>query len=114
MLNERKLDSGSTWIDLLDPTEEEMDKVASEHGIRVPTRAQLDEIESSSRLAREDDVLYLSMPVATIADDGSIVPSPMGFILSDKLIVTIHFRAPAQHGRGALPAGERKGQGLRS
>jgi magnesium transporter len=91
MLNERKLDSGSVWVDLLDPTAEEMEKVASEYGVRVATRAQLDEIESSSRLAREDDVLYLSMPVATIADDGMIVPSPMGFVLSDKLIVTIHF-----------------------
>jgi magnesium transporter len=91
MLNERKLDSGHIWIDLLDPTQEEMEKVASGHGVHVPTRAQLDEIESSSRLAREGDVLYLSMPVATVAEDGMIVPSPMGFILCDKLIVTIHF-----------------------
>jgi len=91
MLNERKLDSDNAWIDLLDPTPEEVEKVASGYGVRVPTREQLAEIESSSRLSREDDVLYLSLPVATIADDGMIVPSPMGFVLTDKLIVTIHF-----------------------
>jgi magnesium transporter len=91
MLNERKLDLDGVWVDLLDPTVEEMTEVSSRYGVRVPARTQLDEIESSSRLAREDDVLYLSMPVATVADDGMIVPSPMGFILSDKLLVTIHF-----------------------
>jgi magnesium transporter len=91
MLNERKLDSGNAWIDLLDPTREEMEKVASGYGVRVPTREQLAEIESSSRLAREDDVLYLSLPVATVADDDMIVPSPMGFVLTDTLIVTVHF-----------------------
>lgn len=91
MLNERKLDADNAWIDLLDPTPEEIEKVASAYSIRVPTREQLAEIESSSRLAREGDVLYLSLPVATIADDGMIEPSPMGFVLTDTLIVTIHF-----------------------
>ena len=91
MLNERKLDSDNAWIDLLDPTPEEIEKVSSDYRVRVPTRAQLAEIESSSRLGREGDVLYLSLPVATVADDDMIVPSPMGFVLTDTLIVTIHF-----------------------
>jgi magnesium transporter len=91
MLNERKLGLEGNWVDLLDPTEEEAERVSSRYGVRVPSRARLDEIESSSRLAREGDMLYLSMPVATVTDEGMIVPSPMGFILSDRLIVTIHF-----------------------
>jgi magnesium transporter len=91
MLNERKLDSDNAWIDLLDPTPEEIEKVSSQYGIRVPTREQLAEIESSSRLSREGDALYMSLPVATVGDDEMIVPSPMGFVLTDTLIVTIHF-----------------------
>ena len=38
------------WIDLFNPTEEETARVQSEWHIRVPSRAELDEIESSSRL----------------------------------------------------------------
>lgn len=90
MLNERKLASG-VWVDLLDPTEEEMKKVEAEHGLRVPPRKELEEIESSSRLSREGDVLYMNMPVATFDDDGRIVPSPLGFVLSDSVLITIHF-----------------------
>ena len=38
------------WIDLLQPTPEEADRIASEYGLRVPSREALQEIESSSRL----------------------------------------------------------------
>ena len=91
MLTERKLKSDGTWIDLLDPSEEERTRVEKEHGIRVPTRAELEEIESSSRLSRDGDALYMNMPVATLDGDGMIVPSPVGFVLTDKIVVTIHF-----------------------
>jgi magnesium transporter len=91
MMNLHELDSGGTWIDLLDPTAEEMAQVHERYHVRIASRDELDEVESSSRLAREKDVLYLSLPLATVADDGIITPSPMGFVLSDTLIVTIHF-----------------------
>jgi magnesium transporter len=91
MLTERKLKSDGVWIDLLDPSEEERARVEKAHGIRVPARAELEEIESSSRLSRDGNVLYMNMPVATLDGDGTIMPSPMGFVLSDKVVITIHF-----------------------
>ncbi len=91
MLNERKLPSGGAWIDLLDPSPEEARRVEAEHGVRVPPREELQEIETSSRLSREGDVLYMNMPVTTFGGDGRIEPSPLGFVLSDKVLVTIHF-----------------------
>ena len=91
MLTERKLKSDGVWIDLLEPSEEERTRVEKEHGIRVPTRAELEEIESSSRLSRDGDALYMNMPVATLDGDGTIVPSPVGFVLTGKIVVTIHF-----------------------
>lgn len=91
MLKTVKLDSGGVWVDLLDPTPDEMAQVEREHGVRVPPREELAEIETSSRLSRQGDVLFMNMPVATLDGDGMLVPSPMGFILSDKLLVTIHF-----------------------
>jgi magnesium transporter len=91
MMNERKLGAGATWIDLLDPTQEEIDHVQSTYHVRVAPRNELEEIESSSRLSREGDVLYMNMPVVTFDPDGKILPSPLGFVLSDSVVVTIHF-----------------------
>lgn len=80
------------WIDLLEPTEEERTRVEREFGIRVPSRGELEEIESSSRLRVERERLYLSMPLST-EDDGASAPAavPLGFILSPALLVTVRF-----------------------
>jgi Mg2+ and Co2+ transporter CorA len=53
MLRERKLEGGGLWVDLLDPTDDEARRVQSAHGVRVPPRKELEEIESSSRLSRD-------------------------------------------------------------
>jgi len=91
MLYERRLDSGGTWVDLLNPTEEEIKRVEAVYSVRVPLRRELEEIESSSRLSHEDEVLYMNMPVTTFDADDRIVPSPFGFVLSDSVVITIHF-----------------------
>jgi magnesium transporter len=91
MLTERKLKSGGVWVDLLDPSDEERAQVEKAHGVRVPARSEIEEIESSSRLSRDGNVLYMNMPVATVDGDGVLVPSPIGFVLSGKVVITIHF-----------------------
>ena len=91
MLTERKLKSGGAWVDLLDPSDEERAQVGKAHGVRVPARSEIEEIESSSRLSRDGNTLYMNMPVVTVDPDGTIMPSPMGFVLSGKVVVTIHF-----------------------
>jgi len=90
MQSEKRLDGG-VWIDLYDPTDEERTAIARTHNIRVPARRELDEIETSSRLSQDGDTLHLNMPVATLDQDGALVPSPVGFVLSEKVLVTIHF-----------------------
>ncbi|MBV9993214.1 MAG: magnesium transporter [Alphaproteobacteria bacterium] len=90
MLKERELSDGGAWIDLLDPTPEETARVEKQHGVRIAPREELEEIESSSRLSRVGDALYMNMPVATL--DGAVLqPSPLGFVLTDKAFITIHF-----------------------
>jgi magnesium transporter len=91
MLTERKLAAGGSWIDLVNPTEGEVSRVQSTHKVRVPAREELAEIESSSRLSREGDVLYMNMPVATLDEAGALLPSPLGFVLSEEVLVTIRF-----------------------
>lgn len=79
------------WIDLLDPTEEERARVERDFGIRVPSRAELEEIESSSRVRVEREHLYLSMPLPVEDDRAAPSPVPLGFILSPALLVTVRF-----------------------
>jgi len=43
----------AVWIDLLEPTRDEVERVAKTTGLRVPGEAEISEIESSSRLAFE-------------------------------------------------------------
>jgi magnesium transporter len=85
------LPSDVIWIDLLDPTAEEQRIVEQATKIRIPSEDALSEIEASSRLILDHGVLYLSSPAVRIGDDGQADLTPIGFIVTAKLIVTIRF-----------------------
>ena len=79
------------WMDLLDPTQEEIEFVEARAKIRVPSRDALSEIEASSRLAKEGDHLYLSTSVIGHAAIDHAELSPAGFVLGKDLLVTIRY-----------------------
>ena len=79
------------WIDLLDPTNEESAQIESRFSLRLPSREQLSEVESSSRISEEDGVLLLSMPSFSHAQMLDEAPSPIGFVLSKTVLVTIRY-----------------------
>jgi magnesium transporter len=81
----------SFWIDLLNPTAEESATVAAACGIHVPSRESLQEIESSSRLRAEGQVLYVSMPLAIQDDATGLVHVPLGLILSTQQLITLRY-----------------------
>jgi magnesium transporter len=79
------------WIDLQSPTADEEALVESEHGIRIPTHAQLQEIESSSRLRVEGQTLVMSMPLGLQDNRFATGPLPLGFVLRDEILVTVRY-----------------------
>src|SRR5579863_4438919 len=81
-LSGKKLPHGVVWIDLLGGSEEERHFVERATGLRVPTFERLQEIESSSRLAVEDGILYLSTPVIYRSESNEPLTTPLGFVLS--------------------------------
>ncbi len=81
----------AVWIDLLDATDAERADVAAATGLRIPTRAELSEVENSSRLYTEGDVIYLSMPVAFRGGGRDTMVSPVGFVLAGNRLLTIRF-----------------------
>ena len=96
------------WIDLLNPTSDEIARVAAESGIRVPSRESLQEIETSSRLRADGQVLYVSMPLILQDEAAGFAPVPLGFVLSREMLVTIRFSEV--HAFGPVEACVEKGQ----
>jgi magnesium transporter len=82
----------AVWIDLLSATEDETRRVAEVTGLQVPTKDDLREIESSSRLSVANGVLTLSLPLVSRLD-GDPQPVPGGFVLSRESLITIRFAA---------------------
>ncbi len=79
------------WIDLLDPTDEEKALVESRVDVRIPSVEALTEIKSTSRLAVDHDVVYLSIPAVAQGDTDDAHLSPAGFILAKGVLVTVRF-----------------------
>ena len=83
------LPADTVWLDLLNGTDAEKAYIERSTGLRVPTRDDLQEIESSSRLVAEGDMLTLSMPIITGGKPGAV--SPLGLILSPRYLLTVRF-----------------------
>jgi magnesium transporter len=79
------------WIDLLNPTIEEVSFVESRTHARIPSIDSLSEIESSSRLAVHHDILSLSIPAVAAGDTVDAYLTPTGFILMKSILVTVRF-----------------------
>ena len=79
------------WIDLFSPSAEELAQACADYGLEIPSRSELEEIESSSRLRSDGDVLILSMPIASRSGTGEPMPTPVGFVLTPKLLVTVRY-----------------------
>jgi len=81
------------WIDLLDPTPEEIAGACSTYGLDIPPRAALEEIEFSSRLQYEDGTFTISVPVTPHDRNGTGAQptSPLGFVLTQEMLVTVRF-----------------------
>jgi magnesium transporter len=87
--NDAKDPANAIWIDLYNPTADEIGSVEKALSFDIPDRNELEEIESSSRLQFEDDVLQLSTPVSAHGDEEG--PTPVGFVLTQKVLVTIRY-----------------------
>jgi magnesium transporter len=82
------------WIDLLNASPDEIDRVQEATGRTIPSEGDVSEIESSSRLASRDGALYLSMPLIRFAEDGPRAVSA-GFVLCPGRLITVRF-APSR------------------
>jgi magnesium transporter len=83
--------STALWIDLVDPTDDERQRVEQATKLRMPTKTAIEEIESSSRVFSEGAALYLSTPVLPGTDWVTAAVTNVGFVLSATQLVTLRF-----------------------
>jgi magnesium transporter len=83
--------AGGRWIDLKAPDQREIDEACRTTGLRIPTRDELEEIETSSRTYISGGAIYVSLPMLTKAAPGNAATTPLGFVLTRNTLVTTRF-----------------------
>jgi magnesium transporter len=84
----------AVWIDLLTPTPDEERQVQEALRLEIPTREEMQEIESSSRLYREDDALFLTAPFLYGIDGGEMGSTAITFVLANTTLATVRYATP--------------------
>ena len=85
---------GSIWVDLLEPSADEEQRLESQLGIDVPTPEEMREIETSNRLYEEAGVLYMTATVVTRIETDRPENSQVTFILTPDTLVTNRYTDP--------------------
>ena len=92
------LDSGqplaeAIWIDLYRPMPTQATAVA-DLGVQVPTLADMEEIEISNRLYRENGLEVMTVVLPGLSESRSPTSGPVTFILAPERLVTVRHHAP--------------------
>jgi magnesium transporter len=82
------------WVDLLEPTLAEERAVERLLAIDVPSREEMREIETSSRLYEENGSLYMTATVVTKIDTDRPESAAITFILSRNRLITNRYVDP--------------------
>ncbi|MGV8996219.1 MAG: magnesium transporter CorA family protein [Parvibaculaceae bacterium] len=90
-LSASSVPDGIIWIDMFDPTTDEREFVERLVSLTLPTQEDLREIETSSRLYTEQDALFMSAPLISKSTTSMPDVSPVGLILTRKLLITIRY-----------------------
>jgi magnesium transporter len=96
----------TVWYDLLDPTPEEDAFVEKCLDISVPTRAEMREIEASSRFYEEKGASYMTAFIVHNIEANVPTGSAVTFILSGNALVTVRYANPKAFQMYLLRAGK--------
>lgn len=84
----------SLWLDLLNPTLDERRAVDRLIQTELPTRADMEEIEISSRLYQEEGGVFMTALVLTNADTDQFGADVVTFVLAHDRLITIRYIDP--------------------
>jgi len=84
----------TVWIDLYNPAVAERQAVNALLGMELPTRADMEEIEVSSRLYTEEGGVFMTALVLSNADSDRPVADVVTFVLAREKLITIRYIDP--------------------
>ncbi len=84
----------AVWIDLLNPTHDEEHAVQDALRLEIPTREEMQEIESSSRLYKEEEALFLTAPFLYGIENGEFASTAITFVLGNANLITVRYATP--------------------
>ncbi|GDY12985.1 magnesium transport protein CorA [Planctomycetota bacterium] len=84
----------AVWIDILDITTMEEKLIETSLGIDLPTRAEMQEIEASSRLYRENGTVFMTATMLIKTETGMPETTAVTFILSKERLITLRYDEP--------------------
>ncbi|HEX3132455.1 MAG TPA: CorA family divalent cation transporter, partial [Planctomycetota bacterium] len=84
----------AVWIDAVDITREEEAFLEKRLGLEMPTRAEMQEIEASSRLYREGQAVYMTSTMLIKTETESPETTAVTFILTSKVLITLRYAEP--------------------
>lgn len=85
--------SDALWVDLYRPLDSQVAAVEA-LGVEVPTLADMEEIEISNRLYRDDGIDYMTVVVPGQTPEGRHVSGPVTFILGPQRLITVRHHTP--------------------
>jgi len=85
----------AVWIDLFEPTEQEEIVLDMAFSIDLPTRREMQDIEISRRLYKEDNALFMTSTILTKADTNEPESTAVTFIFVDDRLITLRYADPA-------------------
>lgn len=92
--NNQGLLERAIWVDMFCPTKEEEALVEATTHIAVPTREEMQEIEISSRLYRENGTLYMTAMMVAQSDSPDPKHDAITFIVTETRLLTIRYIEP--------------------
>ena len=84
----------AVWIDVLTPTDAEEHALEQSLGLNVPTREEMQEIELSSRVYKENDVLFVTATIVANAHSDSPESTAVTFMVMPERLVTLRYAEP--------------------
>lgn len=80
------------WIDLQNPSRDEVREIEERYDISFPTRQEQQEIETSSRYLSESGVILINSTFLNIIpQSGKLEEHEMSFIVTDKVLFTLRY-----------------------
>jgi magnesium transporter len=82
------------WIDVFAPTKEEKILLEKFLGLNIPTREEMQEIELSSRLYKDNDILFMTAMMVAQSDSPEPKFDSVTFVLTQQRLITLRYIEP--------------------